>query len=92
MATAQERIYRTADGRLISEADVQDGKSGGLGTGLAYAVGDELDPEDAKAFKSGKPAAKADEARDVSAPNTIEISNPAANPVTNPAKKPAAKK
>lgn len=53
MGNATERIFRTADGQLVSEANVKDGKAGGLGTTLAYAEGDEITDEDAKLFKSG---------------------------------------
>lgn len=87
MANAKERIFRTPGGKLISEADVSE-----PGTGLAYAVGDEMTDEDHKAFGSGKAVKVDDEPRDVSEPNTIEVSNPATNTITNPAKKSPAKK
>jgi hypothetical protein len=43
---AAERIWRTPDGELVAEGAVKDGQAGGLGTSLAYAAGDAIEPED----------------------------------------------
>lgn len=64
---ASERIWRTPDGKLIPEDQVKDGQAGGLGTTLAYAVGDPIEGDDEEKV-SGKLASS--KAPDAGAGNT----------------------
>jgi hypothetical protein len=81
---AKERIWRAPDGKLISESEVKDGQSGGLGTALAYAAGDAIEGDDEEHVPSKLATSKAPETAAPVALATAAGTTPVSGPTVTP--------